>query len=81
MIDTVWLLSSKSSISVTKQGLIVLDSNIRPGFKTRPFSLICFYFKVTNTLNWMVRMSSELETNIVSVERVKEYSEAPTEVK
>ena len=29
----------------------------------------------------MVRMSSELETNIVSVERVKEYSEAPTEVK
>ena len=29
----------------------------------------------------MVRMSTELETNIVSVERVKEYSEAPTEVK
>ena len=28
----------------------------------------------------MVRMSSEVETNIVSVERVKEYSEAPTEV-
>ena len=26
-------------------------------------------------------MSSELETNIVSVERVKEYSEAPNEVK
>lgn len=25
-------------------------------------------------------MSSELETNIVSVERVKEYSETPTEV-
>lgn len=36
--------------------------------------------KVTATLNWMVRMSSELETNIVSVERVKEYSETPTEV-
>ena len=26
-------------------------------------------------------MSSEMETNIVSVERVKEYSEAPTEVR
>lgn len=25
-------------------------------------------------------MSSELETNIVAVERVKEYSETPTEV-
>ena len=25
-------------------------------------------------------MSSDLETNIVSVERVKEYSETPTEV-
>lgn len=42
---------------------------------------ICVCVKVTSTLNWMVRMSSELETNIVSVERVKEYSEAPTEVK
>ena len=28
----------------------------------------------------MVRMSSELEANIVAVERVKEYSETPTEV-
>lgn len=26
-------------------------------------------------------MSSEVETNIVSVERVKEYTETPTEVK
>lgn len=39
-----------------------------------------FGTKVTTTLSWMVRMSSELETNIVSVERVKEYSETPTEV-
>ena len=31
-------------------------------------------------LNWMVRMTSEVETNIVSVERTKEYSETPTEV-
>ena len=36
--------------------------------------------QITSTLNWMVRMSSELETNIVSVERVKEFSETPTEV-
>ena len=32
-------------------------------------------------MNWLVRMFSELETNIVSVERAKEYSETPTEVR
>uniref|UniRef100_A0A8U7PAI6 Multidrug resistance-associated protein 1 n=1 Tax=Corvus moneduloides TaxID=1196302 RepID=A0A8U7PAI6_CORMO len=30
-------------------------------------------------LNWLVRMSSELETNIVAVERVKEYAEMEKE--
>ncbi|XP_041474562.1 multidrug resistance-associated protein 1-like isoform X1 [Lytechinus variegatus] len=40
---------------------------------------ISYALQITQTLNWMVRMTSELETNIVSVERVKEYSEAPTE--
>ncbi|KAL9964349.1 hypothetical protein ACROYT_G027978 [Oculina patagonica] len=40
---------------------------------------ITYALQVTATLNWMVRMSSELETNIVSVERVKEYSETPRE--
>lgn len=36
--------------------------------------------QVTMSLNWMVRMSSDLENNIVAVERVKEYSETKTEV-
>ncbi|XP_074649425.1 multidrug resistance-associated protein 1-like isoform X1 [Tubulanus polymorphus] len=40
---------------------------------------ITYAMNVTQTLNWMVRMTSELETNIVSVERVKEYSEIPIE--
>uniref|UniRef100_G1KCJ5 ATP binding cassette subfamily C member 2 n=1 Tax=Anolis carolinensis TaxID=28377 RepID=G1KCJ5_ANOCA len=34
---------------------------------------------VTQTLNWLVRMTSELETNIVAVERVHEYTEVPNE--
>jgi len=38
---------------------------------------------ITQTLNWTVRMVSELETNIVSVERINDYieikSEAPAE--
>ena len=34
---------------------------------------ITYALSVTQTLNWMVRMTSERETNIVSVERVAEY--------
>lgn len=36
--------------------------------------------QVTQTLNWLVRMTSELETNIVAVERVNEYSLIENEV-
>lgn len=35
--------------------------------------------QITTYLNWLVRMSSEMETNIVAVERVKEYSEKEKE--
>uniref|UniRef100_A0A4W3HUW2 Multidrug resistance-associated protein 1 n=1 Tax=Callorhinchus milii TaxID=7868 RepID=A0A4W3HUW2_CALMI len=41
---------------------------------------ISYALQVTATLNWLVRMSSEVETNIVAVERVKEYSEMEKEV-
>ncbi|XP_071985544.1 ATP-binding cassette sub-family C member 2-like [Engystomops pustulosus] len=34
---------------------------------------------ITQTLNWLVRMTSELETNIVAVERVDEYIKAENE--
>ena len=34
---------------------------------------------VTQTLNWLVRMASEVETNIVAVERLKEYSDTAKE--
>jgi ABC-type multidrug transport system fused ATPase/permease subunit len=40
---------------------------------------VSYALQVTASLNWMVRMTSELETNIVSVERIKEYTETPTE--
>uniref|UniRef100_A0A915IZK5 ABC-type glutathione-S-conjugate transporter n=1 Tax=Romanomermis culicivorax TaxID=13658 RepID=A0A915IZK5_ROMCU len=42
---------------------------------------ISYALAVTQTLNWAVRMTSDLETNIVSVERIKEYSEIQTEAK
>ncbi|XP_029465938.1 canalicular multispecific organic anion transporter 1 [Rhinatrema bivittatum] len=34
---------------------------------------------ITQTLNWLVRMTSELETNIVAVERVNEYIKVANE--
>lgn len=35
--------------------------------------------KVTQTLNWVVRMTSELEGNLVALERIREYCELDTE--
>ena len=52
-------------LSITNAGLIGLS--------------ISYALNVTMSLNWLVRMSSELETNIVAVERVKEYAELETE--
>ncbi|XP_053936985.1 multidrug resistance-associated protein 1 isoform X3 [Cuculus canorus] len=40
---------------------------------------VSYSLQITAYLNWLVRMSSELETNIVAVERVKEYTEMEKE--
>ncbi|KAK3523187.1 hypothetical protein QTP86_021720 [Hemibagrus guttatus] len=40
---------------------------------------ISYALNVTQTLNWLVRMTSELETNIVAVERVSEYTKINNE--
>nr|CAD7444835.1 unnamed protein product [Timema bartmani] len=36
---------------------------------------ISYALQITQTLNWLVRMTSDVETNIVAVERIKEYAE------
>ncbi|XP_068923158.1 ATP-binding cassette sub-family C member 2 [Petaurus breviceps papuanus] len=36
---------------------------------------------ITQTLNWLVRMTSELETNIVAVERINEYIKVKNEAR
>ncbi|CAF0918354.1 unnamed protein product [Adineta ricciae] len=45
---------------------------------------ITYSMQITQTLNWLVRMASDVETNIVSVERIDEYTqlslEAPWEI-
>ncbi|XP_076064714.1 multidrug-Resistance like Protein 1 isoform X2 [Oratosquilla oratoria] len=40
---------------------------------------VSYALSVTQTLNWLVRMTSDVETNVVAVERVKEYTETPQE--
>ncbi|KHJ47246.1 ABC transporter transmembrane region [Trichuris suis] len=40
---------------------------------------VTYALSITQTLNWVVRMTSDLETNIVSVERIVEYMNVPTE--
>ncbi|KAM9597584.1 ATP-binding cassette sub-family C member 3 [Trichechus inunguis] len=40
---------------------------------------VSYALQVTFALNWMVRMMSDTESNIVAVERVKEYSKTETE--
>ncbi|CAG8548825.1 3767_t:CDS:10, partial [Scutellospora calospora] len=40
---------------------------------------LTYALSVTQALNWAVRQSCEIETNIVSVERVKEYIDLPSE--
>ncbi|EDQ90327.1 uncharacterized protein MONBRDRAFT_18722 [Monosiga brevicollis MX1] len=52
------------------------SSAISPG--TAGLSL-SYAMSVTQTLNWMVRMSSQLETDIVAIERVEEYCSVPVE--
>ena len=37
-------------------------------------------FQITHNLVWIVRKGSELESSVVSVERIREYSETATEV-
>jgi ABC-type multidrug transport system fused ATPase/permease subunit len=41
--------------------------------------MLTYSLSITQTLNWMVRQSCEIETNIVSVERIKEYTDLPQE--
>ncbi|XP_044734303.1 multidrug resistance-associated protein 1 isoform X4 [Chrysoperla carnea] len=40
---------------------------------------ISYALQITQTLNWLVRMTSDVETNIVAVERIKEYGETQQE--
>uniref|UniRef100_A0A8C6UR78 Multidrug resistance-associated protein 1 n=1 Tax=Neogobius melanostomus TaxID=47308 RepID=A0A8C6UR78_9GOBI len=49
---------------------VMARSSLSPGIMGLS---ITYALQLTASLNWLVRMSSDLETNIVAVERVREY--------
>ncbi|KAK2916503.1 hypothetical protein Q8A67_000877 [Cirrhinus molitorella] len=55
---------------------VVARDSLSPGIMGLSIS---YALQVTASLNWLVRMSSELETNIVAVEKVKEYGDTEKE--
>lgn len=68
-----------SVIILASSGLAILtlkSSGISAGLVGLSVS---YALQITQSLNWIVRMTVEVETNIVSVERVLEYSELTPE--
>ncbi|PHH87585.1 hypothetical protein CDD83_8663 [Cordyceps sp. RAO-2017] len=57
---------------------VVLRSSIRPSSGLVGLAL-SYALSITTSLNWIVRQTVEVETNIVSVERVLEYARLPSE--
>ncbi|OLL26952.1 Metal resistance protein YCF1 [Neolecta irregularis DAH-3] len=60
--------------------LSVLSLGTKSGISAGLVGLAMSYaLQITQSLNWIVRLTVEVETNIVSVERVLEYSRLPAE--
>jgi ABC-type multidrug transport system fused ATPase/permease subunit len=55
---------------------VTTGSNVSPGLVGLAMSQA---LQITSSLNWIVRQTVEVETNIVSVERVLEYASLPSE--
>ncbi|XP_077590459.1 multidrug resistance-associated protein 1 [Stigmatopora nigra] len=55
---------------------VMARENLSPGIMGLAIS---YALQLTASLTWLVRMSSDVETNIVAVERVKEYSDTEKE--
>ncbi|KAI1432337.1 metal resistance protein YCF1 [Xylaria sp. CBS 124048] len=55
---------------------VTSHSNLGPGMVGLAMS---YALQITTSLNWIVRQTVEVETNIVSVERILEYARLPSE--
>ncbi len=69
-----------SIIIVSSAGFAILSVASGSGLSSGLVGLAMSYaLNITQALNWIVRQTVEVETNIVSVERVLEYSRLPSE--
>ncbi|KAG6000046.1 hypothetical protein E4U43_001725 [Claviceps pusilla] len=61
-------------------GLAIISVSNRSGLREGTVGLAMSYaLQITTSLNWIVRQTVEVETNIVSIERVLEYASLPSE--
>nr|ABS83557.1 ABCC/MRP-like protein [Mytilus californianus] len=56
--------------------VVVNKDDISPGIVGLA---ITYALNVTNCIEWLVKLTTNVGTNIISLERIKEYSETPTE--
>ncbi|KAI9689553.1 MAG: hypothetical protein M1822_010204 [Bathelium mastoideum] len=69
-----------SVIILTSAGLAIVAVSTGGGPSAGLVGLAMSYaLQITQSLNWIVRQTVEVETNIVSVERVLEYARLPSE--
>ncbi|XP_052061601.1 multidrug resistance-associated protein 1-like [Mytilus californianus] len=71
-----WRLEFIGNLIVFSAALFAVVSDISGGLVGLSVS---YALQITSALNMLVRNSSDLETNVVSVERLKEYAEVETE--
>jgi ABC-type multidrug transport system fused ATPase/permease subunit len=71
------------AVALMHVGLSATLEHMRSGASDRFAGLaglaISYALSVTQSLNWSVRMASDLEANFVAVERIKEYTELESE--
>lgn len=69
-----------SVIILSAAGFAVISVSSGSGLSASMVGLAMSYaLQITQSLNWIVRQTVEVETNIVSVERVLEYARLPSE--
>lgn len=67
-------------IILSAAGFAVISVTTNSGLTAGMVGLAMSYaLQITSSLNWIVRQTVEVETNIVSVERVLEYARLPSE--
>lgn len=69
-----------SVIILSAAGFAIISVSTGSGLSAGLVGLSMSYaLQITQSLNWIVRQTVEVETNIVSVERVLEYAQLPSE--